>query len=187
MYCNRPHTCWSTQSRLAALLFSLIACQLVRIRTLWRLWLKDSSIDEMVGAWCFSYLSGPPRFTCWISFAPVFSFIYCESLSLLYLLFYSLIYMFWEMSHWLVRDLSCKPNIYVSWSTSKFRVRLALWKRFKPSSQIFYWQFQGGTSFVDFYVFFLSCGCYASCASVYICLVDTRREKAGLLAVVCGV
>ena len=40
---------------------------------------------------------------------------------------------------------------------------------------------------MDFYVFFLSCGCYASCASVYICLVDTRREKAGLLAVVCGV
>ena len=25
------------------------------------------------------------------------------------------------------------------------------------------------------------------CASVYICLVDTRREKAGLLALVCGV
>ena len=36
-----------------------------------------TSIDEMVGAWCFGCLSGPPGFTCWISFAPVFSFIYC--------------------------------------------------------------------------------------------------------------
>ena len=32
--------------------------------------------------------------------------------------------------------------------------------RFKPSSKIFYWPFQGGTSFVDLlYVFFLSCVC----------------------------
>ena len=30
--------------------------------------------------------------------------------------------------------LSCKPNIYVSWSTSELRVRLAPWNRFKPSS-----------------------------------------------------
>ena len=37
---------------------------------------SDLSIDEMVGA-CFGCLSGPPGFTCWISFAPVFSFIYC--------------------------------------------------------------------------------------------------------------
>ena len=40
-------------------------------------WLKDLSIDEMVGAWCFDCLSGPPWFTGWISFAPVFIFIYC--------------------------------------------------------------------------------------------------------------
>ena len=25
----------------------------------------------------FGRLSGPPGFTCWIGFAPVFSFIYC--------------------------------------------------------------------------------------------------------------
>ena len=37
------------------------------------------SIDEMIGACCFQIgcLSGPPVFTCWIYFAPVFSFIYC--------------------------------------------------------------------------------------------------------------
>ena len=32
--------------------------------------------------------------------------------------------------------------------------------RFKPSSKIFYWPFQGGTSFVDLYVFVMSCVCY---------------------------
>ena len=59
------------------LLYSLIACWWVGLKTLWWFWLKDLSIDEMVGAWCFGCLSGPPGFTCWISFAPVFSFIYC--------------------------------------------------------------------------------------------------------------
>ena len=34
-------------------------------------------VGGMVGAWCFGCLSGPPGFTCWISFAPVFGLIYC--------------------------------------------------------------------------------------------------------------
>ena len=29
------------------------------------------------GAWCFGCLSGSPGFACWVSFAPVFSLIYC--------------------------------------------------------------------------------------------------------------
>ena len=44
------------------------------------------------------------------------------------------------------------PN--VSWSTSELRARLAPWNWFKPSSKIFYWPFQGGTSFVDLLCFF---------------------------------
>ena len=56
---------------------SLIAHWWVRLQTLWWFRLKDLSIDEMVGAWRFGCLLGPPGFTCWISFAPVFSFIYC--------------------------------------------------------------------------------------------------------------
>ena len=52
------------------------------------------SIDEMVGAWCFGCLSGPPGFTCWISFAPVFSLIYCWVLILALSHCYILIYMF---------------------------------------------------------------------------------------------
>ena len=51
MYCNRPHAWWSTQSRLATLLSSLIARRWVELQTLWRFRLKDLSIDEMVGAW----------------------------------------------------------------------------------------------------------------------------------------
>ena len=69
--------------------------------------------------------------------------------------------------HWWVRGLSCKPNIYVSWSTSELRVRLAPLNRFKPSSKIFYWPFQGGTSFVD-----LLCFCSVLCllCFVHVCL-----------------
>ena len=77
MYCNRLHVWWSTQSRLATLLSSLIACWWVRLQNLRRFRLKDLSINERVGAISFDCLSGPPWFTCWISFAPVFSFIYC--------------------------------------------------------------------------------------------------------------
>ena len=55
----------------------------------------------------------------------------------------------------------------MSWSTSELRVRLAPLNRFKPSSKIFYWPFQGGTSFVD-----LLCFCSVLCllCFVRICL-----------------
>ena len=49
-----------------------IACLVVNPITVGNL-----SIDGLVEAWCFGCLSGPPGFTCWLSFAPVFSFIYC--------------------------------------------------------------------------------------------------------------
>ena len=55
----------------------------------------------------------------------------------------------------------------LSWSTSELRVRLAPLNRFKPSSKIFYWPFQGGTSFVD-----LLCFCSVLCllCIVHVCL-----------------
>ena len=88
-----------------------------------------------------------------------------------YLCFISLLYFdfrFWEMIHWQVRGLSCKPNIYGSWSTSELRVKLAQWNRLKTSRKIFYWPFSGDTSFVDIlWCFFLSCVCYAF---VRVCL-----------------
>ena len=74
----------------------------------------------------------------------------------------------WNASNGLEDIISCKPYIYVPWSTSEISVRLPQWNRFKPSSKIFYWPFQGGTSFVDLLCYlFLSCVCYAF---VRVCL-----------------
>ena len=53
------------------------------------------------------------------------------------------------------------PNVF--WSTSESRVRLAPWNWFKPSSKIFYWPFQGGTSFVD-----LLCFCSVLCLLCFV-------------------
>ena len=57
------------------------------------------------------------------------------------------------------------PN--VSWSTTELRVRLAPWNWFKPSSKIFYWPFQGGTSFVDLLCF---CSVFCLLCFVRVCL-----------------
>ena len=81
----------------------------------------------------------------------------------------------------------------VSWSTSELRARLAPWNWFKPSSKIFYWLFQGGTSFVDLFLFgsfmflFYLVFVMSLCVSVYMCFVVTCWERADLLALVCGV
>ena len=77
---------------------------------------------------------------------------------------------------YIIQLFSCKPNIYVSWSTSELRVRLAPLNRFKPSSKIFYWPFQGGTSFVD-----LLCFCSVLCliCFVHVCLYVLRGNLLG--------
>ena len=64
----------------------------------------------------------------------------------------------------------------MSWSTSELRVRLAPLNRFKPSSKIFYWPFQGGTSFVD-----LLCFCSVLCllCFVRVCLYVLRGHQLG--------
>ena len=67
------------------------------------------------------------------------------------------------------RGLSCQPNIYVSWSTSELRVSLAPLNRFKPSSKIFYWPFQGGTSFVDLLCFCSVLYLICLCARLFLC------------------
>ena len=73
--------------------------------------------------------------------------------------------------------LSCKPNIYVSWSTSEWRVRLAPLNRFKPSSKIFYWPFQGGTSFVDLLCFCSLLCLLCLCARLFICALWSPAGK----------
>ena len=64
----------------------------------------------------------------------------------------------------------------MSWSTSELRVRLAPLNQFKPSSKIFYWPFQGGTSFVD-----LLCFCSVLCllCFVHVCLYVLRGHLLG--------
>ena len=120
----------------------------------------------------FWLLSGPR----WISFAPVFSFIYCWVLIFALSPCYILDYMFKEMMHWWVRGLSCKPNIYVSWSTSELRVRLAPRNQAKPSSKILHWPFQGGTSFVDLLCFSVLCLLFL-CARLFICALPSPAWK----------
>ena len=87
MYCSRQHAWWSTQSRLATLLFSLIAHRWVKLQTLWWFRLKDLSIDEMVVAWyfgCYQAHLGLPVGFLLLRYSALCT---VESLSLLYLLF----------------------------------------------------------------------------------------------------
>ena len=125
----------------------------------------------MVGAWCFGCLSGPPRFTCWISFAPIFSFIY----------------------YWVL--IFALPDLYVLWDdalisqgsfmqTKYLCVLIHIWikgevgavNRLKPSSKIFYWPFKGGTTLWIFYVFSVLC-LLCVCARLFICALWSPAGK----------
>ena len=70
----------------------------------------------------------------------------------------------------------------MSGSTSELRVRLVPWNRFKPSSKIIYWPFQGGTSFADriFYVHFVL-WLLCLCAHLFMCALWSPAGK-GLTA-----
>ena len=90
-----------------------------------------------------------------------------------YLCFISLVYLdLYVLGDDDVRGLSCKPNIFVSWSTSELRVRLAPWNRFKPASKIFYWPFQGSASFMDLFLYLL-----CLCARLFICALWSSAGK----------
>ena len=67
------------------------------------------------------------------------------------------------------------PNVF--WSTSESRVRLAPWNRFEPSSKIFYWPFQGGTSFVDLLCFCSVLCLLCLCAHLFICALWSPAGK----------
>ena len=65
----------------------------------------------------------------------------------------------------------------MSWSTSELRVRLAPLNRFKPSSKIFYWPFQGGTSFVDLLCFCSVLCLLCLCARLFMCALWSPAGK----------
>ena len=64
-----------------------------------------------------------------------------------------------------------------TWSTSELRVRLAPLNRFKPPSKIFYWPFQGGTSFVDLLCFCSVLCLLCLCACLFICALWSPARK----------
>ena len=60
---------------------------------------------------------------------------------------------------------------------SELRVRLAPLNRFKPSSKIFYWPFQGGTPFVDLLCFCSVLCLLCLCARLFICALWSPAGK----------
>ena len=66
--------------------------------------------------------------------------------------------------------------IYSS-SFKELWVRLAPLNRFKPSSKIFYWPFQGGTSFVDLLCFCSVLCLLCLCARLFICALWSPAGK----------
>ena len=65
----------------------------------------------------------------------------------------------------------------MSWSTSEVRVRSAPLNQFKPSSKIFYWLFQGCTSFVDLLCFSSVLCLLCLCARLFICALWSPAGK----------
>ena len=134
----------------------------------------------MVGAWCFGCCQahqGLPVGFPLLWYSVLFT---VEYLSSLYLLF-----IFW----FICSRRRCKPNIYVSWSTSDLRVRLAHCETgLSPLIKYIYWPFQGGASFVDHLCYFCLVFVMFSRASVYWCLywclVVTWWERAWLWFVI---
>ena len=166
MYCNRLRAWLSTHSWLAILLSSLIARWWVGLQTLWRFWLKDLAIDEMVGACfgcCHAHLGLPVGYH--LLRYSVLSTV--ESLSLLYLLFKSC---FICSRRWCIDELGSfmqTKHIDLIHIWTKGEVG-APWNQLKPSSKIFLLTVPRRYFFCGSFMIFLSCFCYAF---VRICLL----------------
>ena len=81
-----------------------------------------------------------------------------------------------ELTSWLSFVVSyCEFVTFplVSW----VRCGTCKWKRFKPSSKIFYWLFQGGTSFVDLLCFCSVLCLLCLCARLFICALWSPAAK----------
>ena len=122
----------------------------------------------------FKYSVFPDQlmFTCWICLLRFSVLFTDESLLLLYLLFIS-----WFISsrRWCIDNLGV--FIYVSWSTSELRVRLAPWNWFKPSSKIFLLTFPRWYFFCGSFMFFSDLFLLCLCARLFICALWSPTEK----------
>ena len=76
MYCNKLHAWWSTKSQLVTLLSSLLHAGGTDFRLYDGSDLKMYLLMRWYGPDAFAVVR-PTGFTCWISFALIFSFMYC--------------------------------------------------------------------------------------------------------------
>ena len=80
-----------------------------------------------------------------------------------------------NISRWQTNIHTHKKKHFKDYSRKIPHSKLA-WNLFKPSSKIFYWPFQGGTSFVDLYIFAVLC-LLCLCARLFICALWSRAGK----------
>ena len=187
IYCSRLHAWWSIQSRLATLLSSLIARRWVGLQTLWRFRLKDLSIGEMVGAWCFGCCQahrGLPVGFIFLCYSVLFT---VESLSLLYLFLYLDLYVLGDDALIMLGSFMQTKHLCVLihiWTKGEVGAPLT---RFKPSSKVILLTVPLRSSFCGSFMLFVSCFVILSCTSVCWCLVVTCWERADLLVLVCDI
>ena len=78
--------------------------------------------------------------------------------------------------HWSVRGLSCKPSIYVFWSTFELRVRLARYTGLSPPVKYFPDRSKAVLLLWIFYVFCVLC-VLCLCARLFICALCPPAGK----------
>ena len=84
---------------------------------------------------------------------------------------------FHQGQHRWLKDLHILTYNPSKYKIDNSRVRLAPWNWFKPSSKIFYWPFQGGTSFVDLLCFCSALCLLCLCARLFICSLWSPAGK----------
>ena len=146
---------------------------------IWRFRLKDLSIDEMVGAWCFCCCQAQ------------------RGLPVRFLLFYLLVSPYLCLISFLYLDLYVQgDDALISWVSFMQTKHLYLdphlevcapLNRFKPSNKIVLLAVPRRCFFCGSFILFLSCFVLLSCTSVCWCLVVTCLERADLLALSCDV
>ena len=131
-------------------------------------------------------LSGPLGFTCWISFAPVFSFTYCWVLIFALSPFYILIISF---RRWSIDKLGSFMQTKHLCVLVQIELRVNLAPRetgLSPPVKYFTDHSKALLIFGSF-MLFPSCFCYAFVCVCYWCLVVTCWRRVDLLALVCDV
>ena len=136
----------------------------------------------MVGAWCFGYCQAYRGLPVGFLLLRISALCTVESLTLLYL---TIISLFLCSRRWYMDKLGSfmqtKHLCVLIHIWSKGEVG-APWNRFKPTSYILYWPFQGSASFVDHLCYLCLVFVVLSYSSVYLPCVRPLVGGGGLLA-----